>query len=111
MSEYFDQINNTLYDAAWKSQFLTGLLFPIMNFVGNLGYVAICVLGGYLVVRGTMPVGDIQAFIQYIRSFTQPITQIANISNVLQERLLRQSACSNSWMKLKRFLKLRIPSR
>ena len=55
-----------------------------MNFVGNLGYVAICVLGGYLVVNGTMPIGDIQAFIQYMRSFTQPITQIAQISNILQ---------------------------
>jgi ATP-binding cassette subfamily B multidrug efflux pump len=82
--EYFDQINATLYDSAWKSQFFTGLLFPIMNFVGNLGYVAICVLGGYLVVKGTMPIGDIQAFIQYMRSFTQPITQIAQISNILQ---------------------------
>jgi len=82
--EYFDQINSTLFDSAWKSQFLTGLLFPIMNFVGNLGYVAICVLGGYLVVKGTMPIGDIQAFIQYMRSFTQPITQIAQISNILQ---------------------------
>jgi ATP-binding cassette subfamily B protein len=82
--EYFDQINTTLFDSAWKSQFLTGLLFPIMNFVGNLGYVGICVLGGYLVVKGSMPIGDIQAFIQYMRSFTQPITQIAQISNVLQ---------------------------
>jgi ATP-binding cassette subfamily B protein len=82
--EYFDQINSTLFDSAWKSEFLTGLLFPIMNFVGNMGYVAICVLGGYLVVKGTMPIGDIQAFIQYMRSFTQPITQIAQISNVLQ---------------------------
>jgi ATP-binding cassette subfamily B multidrug efflux pump len=82
--EYFDQINTTLFDSAWKSQFLTGLLFPIMNFVGNLGYVAICVLGGYLVVNGSMPIGDIQAFIQYMRSFTQPITQIAQISNILQ---------------------------
>jgi ATP-binding cassette subfamily B multidrug efflux pump len=82
--EYFDQINSTLFDSAWKSQFLTGLLFPIMNFVGNLGYVAICVLGGYLVVKGSMPIGDIQAFIQYMRSFTQPITQIAQISNILQ---------------------------
>jgi len=82
--EYFDKINETLFDSAWKSEFLTGLLFPIMNFVGNLGYVAICVLGGYLVVKGTMPIGDIQAFIQYMRSFTQPITQIAQISNILQ---------------------------
>ncbi|MEW6093614.1 MAG: ABC transporter ATP-binding protein [Chloroflexota bacterium] len=83
----FDQINDVLYDSAWKSQFLTGLLFPIMNFVGNVGYVGICILGGYLAVRGTITVGDIQAFIQYVRSFTHPISQIANISNVLQQTL------------------------
>ncbi len=85
--EQFDQINNTLFDSAWKSQFLSGLMFPIMNFVGNLGYVAICILGGYLVIQGTITIGDIQAFIQYVRSFTQPITQIANISNILQQTL------------------------
>ncbi|MFZ2097875.1 MAG: ABC transporter ATP-binding protein [Anaerolineales bacterium] len=85
--EQFDQINNVLFDSAWKSQFLTGLLFPIMNFVGNLGYVGICILGGYLVVNGSIPIGDIQAFIQYVRSFTQPISQIANISNILQQTL------------------------
>ena len=83
--EQFDQINNTLYGSAWKSQFLSGLMFPIMNFVGNLGYVAICILGGYLAIKGTITIGDIQAFIQYVRSFTQPITQIANISNILQQ--------------------------
>jgi len=85
--EQFDEINGTLYDSAWKSQFLTGLLFPIMNFVGNLGYVAISILGGYLAVKGSITIGDIQAFIQYVRSFTQPISQIANISNVLQQTL------------------------
>jgi ATP-binding cassette subfamily B protein len=85
--EQFDQINSILYDSAWKSQFLTGLLFPIMNFVGNLGYVAICILGGYFAVQGTITLGDIQAFIQYVRSFTQPISQIANISNILQQTL------------------------
>ena len=85
--EQFDQINDTLYDSAWKSQFLSGLMFPIMNFVGNLGYVAICILGGYLAIQGTITIGDIQAFIQYVRSFTQPITQIANISNILQQTL------------------------
>jgi len=83
----FDQINGILFDSAWKSQFLTGLLFPIMNFVGNLGYVVICILGGYLAVQGTITIGDIQAFIQYVRSFTQPISQIANISNILQQTL------------------------
>jgi ATP-binding cassette subfamily B protein len=85
--EQFDEINGTLYDSAWKSQFLTGLLFPIMNFVGNLGYVAICILGGYLAVQGSITLGDIQAFIQYVRSFTQPISQIANISNILQQTM------------------------
>jgi ATP-binding cassette subfamily B multidrug efflux pump len=81
----FDGLNNTLYDSAWKSQFLSLLMFPIMNFIGNLGYVAICVLGAYLAAQKAITVGDIQAFIQYVRSFTQPITQIANISNILQQ--------------------------
>ena len=85
--EQFDGINGTLYDSAWRSQFLSGLMFPIMNFVGNLGYVAICILGGYLAVNNRITVGDIQAFIQYVRSFTQPITQIANISNILQQTM------------------------
>ena len=83
--EKFDGYNNTLYDAGWKSQFLTGLLFPIMNFISNLGYVATIILGAWLAIRGTITVGDIQAFLQYIRNFTQPITQIANISNILQQ--------------------------
>jgi ATP-binding cassette subfamily B protein len=81
----FDEYNNTLYSSAWKSQFLSGLLMPILTFVGNLNYVAVAILGGYLAIRGTITIGDIQAFIQYVRSFTQPIAQIANISNVLQQ--------------------------
>ena len=81
----FDIDNTTLYSSAWKSQFLSGLLFPIMGFVGNLGYVGVSILGGYLVINGTITVGDVQAFIQYVRSFTQPISQIAQISNVLQQ--------------------------
>ncbi|MEJ2012502.1 MAG: ABC transporter ATP-binding protein [Anaerolineales bacterium] len=81
----FSGLNDTLFDSAWKSQFLSGLLFPIMRFVGNLGYVGIAVMGGYLAIRNAITVGDIQAFIQYVRNFTQPITQIANISNVLQQ--------------------------
>jgi len=81
----FDESNNVLHDAAWKSQFLSGLMMPIMMFIGNLGYVAVAVLGGYLAIRGTITVGDIQAFIQYVRSFNQPIMQLANISNVLQQ--------------------------
>lgn len=83
--EKFDGYNNTLYDAGWKSQFLSGLLFPIMNFIGNIGYVAISILGGWLAIRNAITVGDIQAFIQYVRSFTQPLAQIANVSNVLQQ--------------------------
>jgi ATP-binding cassette subfamily B multidrug efflux pump len=83
--QQFTGLNDTLYSAAWKSQFLTGLMFPIMNFIGNLGYVAIAVMGGYLAIRSVITVGDIQAFLQYVRSLTQPITQIANISNILQQ--------------------------
>ena len=83
--EKFDGYNGTLYNAAWKSQFLSGLMMPVMMFIGNLGYVGVAILGGYLAIRGTISVGDIQAFIQYVRSFTQPIAQIANISNVLQQ--------------------------
>jgi ATP-binding cassette subfamily B protein len=83
--EKFDQYNSTLYSTAWKSQFLSGLLLPIMGFVGNLGYVAICILGGALAVAGTITVGDIQAFIQYVRLFTQPIMQVAQVSNILQQ--------------------------
>lgn len=83
--EEFEGYNNTLYGVAWKSQFLSGLMMPIMNFIGNLGYVAVVVVGGYLTVRNTITVGDIQAFIQYVRSFNQPLMQLANISNVLQQ--------------------------
>ena len=83
--ETFNSINEKLYDSAWKSQFLSGMMMPLMNLVGNLGYVGICILGGFLSLNGTITVGDIQAFIQYVRSFTQPIQQIANISNVLQQ--------------------------
>jgi ATP-binding cassette, subfamily B, multidrug efflux pump len=80
----FDGFNEVLYGAAWKSQFISGMMMPIMGFIGNLGYVAVCILGGWLAVRGMVTVGDIQAFIQYVRSFTQPIAQFAQISNVLQ---------------------------
>jgi ATP-binding cassette subfamily B protein len=80
----FDKLNDELYGAAWKSQFLSGMMMPIMNSVGNLAYVAVSILGGYLAVRGTIGVGDILAFIQYVRSFTMPITQTANIANIMQ---------------------------
>ncbi|OGN80067.1 MAG: multidrug ABC transporter ATP-binding protein [Chloroflexi bacterium GWC2_49_37] len=83
--EKFDTYNNTLYSSAWKSQFLSGMMMPVMMFIGNLGYVAVSILGGYLAIKKTITIGDIQAFIQYVRSFTQPITQLANISNVLQQ--------------------------
>ena len=81
----FQGLNDVLHSSAWKSQFLSGLMMPIMGFVGNLGYVGISILGGYLAIQNAITVGDIQAFIQYVRSFTQPITQIANISNILQQ--------------------------
>ncbi len=81
----FDGYNETLYSSAWKSQFLSGLMMPVMSFIGNLGYVAICILGGYLAANGRISVGDIQAFIQYVRQFTQPLTQVANISSILQQ--------------------------
>jgi ATP-binding cassette subfamily B protein len=81
----FDEHNNPLYDSAWRSQFLSGIMFPLMRFVGNLDYVAITILGGYLAVRQAITVGDIQAFIQYVRHFNQPITRLAQISNVFQQ--------------------------
>ena len=81
----FNGLNDELYDSAWRSQFLSGLMMPAMHFVSNLGYVGVCILGGYLATRNLITIGDIQAFIQYVRNFTQPITQIANISNILQQ--------------------------
>ncbi len=83
--EKFDRYNNTLYGAAWRSQFLSGIMRPLMRLIGNLGYVAVVILGGWLAIRNLITIGDIQAFIQYMRSFTQPITQLANISNILQQ--------------------------
>jgi ATP-binding cassette subfamily B protein len=81
----FNEYNKELCSSAWKSQFLSGIMMPVMIFVGNLGYVAICILGGYFAANGKISVGDIQAFIQYMRQFTQPISQVANMSNVLQQ--------------------------
>jgi len=82
--DQFRKINKELYDSAWKSQFLSGMMMPIMNFIGNLGYVAVSILGGWYASRGVIEVGDILSFIQYIKSFTQPISQVAQISNVIQ---------------------------
>ena len=84
VEQTFHDTNNILYQSAWKSQFLSGLMQPVMTFVGNLGYVSVAVVGSMLAVRGTITVGDIQAFIQYVRNFTQPITQLAQVSNMLQ---------------------------
>lgn len=83
--EQFDVYNNTLFKSAWKSQFVSGLMMPIMMFVGNLSYVVVCILGGWMAVKKTITVGDIQAFVQYVRMFTQPLGQIANITNILQQ--------------------------
>lgn len=80
----FDQTNEALYESGWKSQFLSGLMMPLMNFVGNLGYVGVVVSGSILAMRGAVTVGDIQAFMNYVRNFTQPITQLGQVSNMLQ---------------------------
>lgn len=80
----FKDLNDTLFKSAWKSQFLSGLMMPIMQFIGNIGYAMVAVLGGYLAIKQTITVGNIQSFIQYIRMFTQPITQFAQITNMLQ---------------------------
>lgn len=82
--EEFDEINERLYGVGWMAQFLSGLIMPIINFIGNLGYVVVAVVGGILVTKGRISVGDIQAFIQYSRQFTQPIAQVAQISNIIQ---------------------------
>lgn len=82
--ETFDQLNDGLYKSAWKAQFVSGVLQPVTSFIGNLGYVGVCVLGGWLVIHKGMAIGDIQAFIQYVRNFNQPITQTAQMMNVLQ---------------------------
>jgi len=80
----FEELNNTLYSSAWKSQFLSGMMHPIIGFIGNLGYVMVSILGGWLTIKRTIQVGDILAFIQYVRSFSQPLNQAAQIANVLQ---------------------------
>ncbi len=82
--DVFHRTNDVLYDSAWKSQFLSGMMQPIMMFVGNLGYVAVAISGAFLAVRGVITIGDIQAFIQYVRNFTNPIQQIAQVTNMLQ---------------------------
>jgi ABC transporter transmembrane region./ABC transporter. len=83
----FIEINDRLYDASWRAQFVSGIIMPIMNFISNIGYVLVCVVGGVMVTRKSIAIGDIQAFIQYSRQFTQPITQTANIVNIIQSTL------------------------
>ena len=84
VTKAFDKANNELFKSAWKSQFLSGLMHPVMNFISNIGYVGVAVAGGYLAINGTITVGNIQSFIQYNKQFTQPINQIAQISSMLQ---------------------------
>ncbi len=82
---HFNEVNERLYESAWKSQFMSGLMRPLMDFVGNLGYVAVAILGSYFAATGVITVGDIQAFIQYVKNFTQPITQLTQVSTMLQQ--------------------------
>lgn len=82
--EEFNKTNSVLYESAWKSQFLSGMMQPIMMFVGNLGYAAVALAGGFLTIKGTIAVGDIQAFVQYVRQFSQPIQQLAQVTNIMQ---------------------------
>ena len=83
--EHFETLNETLFTSAWRSQFLSNMIMPIARFFSNLGYVAVAILGGYLTIQNRLSIGDIQAFIQYLRSFQQPLIQVANITNVLQQ--------------------------
>ncbi|MGZ6503189.1 MAG: ABC transporter ATP-binding protein [Tumebacillaceae bacterium] len=83
----FDAINERLYDSGWRAQFISGMMMPLMQFVSNIGYVFVCVVGGLLVTKQSIEIGDIQAFIQYSRQFTMPITQLANIANVIQSTI------------------------
>ena len=87
VSQKFEKANQELYHSGWKSQFLSGLMFPVMNFIANIGYVGVAVVGGYLAINGTITVGNIQSFIQYNKQFTQPINQIAQISAMLQSMI------------------------
>src|SRR5258706_4731161 len=80
----FSGLNDRYYDAAWRAQFSSGLIMPVMMFVGNIGYVAVAVIGGMLVTRRSITIGDVQAFIQYARQFSQPITQLSSLASTIQ---------------------------
>ena len=99
----FNEMNDVLYQTAWKSQFFSGMMMPIMQFVGNLGYVGVTILGGYLAIKQTIEVGDIQSFIQYVRNFTQPIQQVAQVANMLQSMAAASERVSSFWRKRKRY--------
>ncbi|MDO7786655.1 ABC transporter ATP-binding protein [Desulforamulus aquiferis] len=85
--QQFKEINEKLYNSGWKAQFISGIIMPLMNFINNIGYVVVCVMGGVMVTRRAIEIGDVQAFIQYTRQFSQPITQVANIANVIQSTI------------------------
>ncbi|KYO67352.1 ABC transporter ATP-binding protein [Thermovenabulum gondwanense] len=85
--DYFNRINENLYDAGWRAQFMSGVVMPIMHFISNLGYIAVCILGGIFVTKRSITIGDVQAFLQYSRQFNQPITQLANIVNIIQSTI------------------------
>lgn len=85
--EQFEEINQRLYQSGWKAQFLSGIMMPLMMFISNIGFVLVCVVGGLLVIRGSIPIGDVQAFIQYVQQFSHPLTQVANIANIIQSTL------------------------
>jgi len=85
--EHFEQMNDKLYESSWKAQFISGIMMPLMGFIGNIGYVLICVVGGIQMINQVITVGDIQAFLQYARQFTQPIMQTANIANIIQSTI------------------------
>ena len=85
--DQFNEVNERLYKAGWKAQFISGIIFPVMNFINNIGYVIVCVMGGIFVAKGNIKLGDVQAFIQYSRQFSQPIIQVANIANIIQSTI------------------------
>ena len=95
----FEETNEKLYTSAWRSQFFSGMMMPIMQFVGNLGYVMVALLGGVMVIKGKVMVGDIQAFFQYIRNFTQPIQQIAQVTNLLQSSAEWRMDYKGTWFR------------
>ena len=83
----FNERNEKLYEAGWRAQFVSGIIMPLMRFIGNIGYVFVAVVGGIMVTQGAIAIGDVQAFIQYAQQFTQPITMLANFANVIQSAM------------------------